>query len=404
MWLVINVYKVGVYIRLSKEEYNEEKASNSVINQKQLISEYIKKKDDLEFIDYYIDDGYSGTNFDRPAFKELLKDITNKKINTVIVKDLSRLGRNHIEVDNYLENIFPVYNVRFISIGDNIDSLNYSNDDNIIVPIKSLINGLYAKDISIKVKTALDAKRKNGEFIGSFAPYGYTKDENNNLIIDKESAYNVKIIFRMFLNGKSRKEIVDELNNRNILIPKYYRKSSNEMIMSKWNTDIINRLLRNETYIGMLIQGKKRKLSYRSSKIIDVNKDEWIVVPNHHQAIISKEDFEKVQVLLKKTTRVNKDNQIDLFSGYLKCADCGKELTIRKSKNLIYYYCSYYVRNKECTSHSINKVKLEELVKKEISKKKKVEDLNRSLISDMIDNIYVKENKQIDIKFKERNW
>ncbi len=262
------------------------------------------------------------------------------------------------------------------------------------------MNDLYAKDISIKVKTALDTKRKNGEFIGSFAPYGYIKDKNNNFIIDKEASYNVKKIFKMFLLGKSRKEIADYLNNQNILIPKLYKKSSNEIIMSRWNSEIINRLLRNETYIGNLVQGRKRKQSYRSTKIMDVNKDEWIVVPNHHQAIISKADFEKVQELLSKTKRVNKDNQIDLFSGYLKCADCGKELTIRKSKNQVYYYCSSYVRNKECTSHSINKIKLEELVKKEISKK--IENLNRKILSDIIENIYVKENKEIEIKFKER--
>lgn len=186
-----------------------------------------------------------------------------------------------------MENIFPLYNVRFISIGDNLDSINYKND-NITIPIKSLMNDLYAKDISIKVKTALDTKRKNGQFIGSFAPYGYIKDKNNNFIIDKEASYNVKKIFKMFLLGKSRKEIVDYLNNQNILIPKLYRKSSNEFVMSKWNSEIINRLLRNETYIGNLIQGRKRKQSYRSTKIIDINKDELIVVPNHHQAIIYK--------------------------------------------------------------------------------------------------------------------
>ncbi len=167
------IWKTAAYLRLSKED-KANIESNSILNQKLLIEKYISNKKDLKLIDYYIDDGYSGTNFNRPAFKELLKNITNKKINAVIVKDLSRFGRNHIEVDNYLENIFPLYNVRFISIGDNIDSLNYTND-NITIPIKSLMNDLYAKDISIKVKTALDVKRKNGEFIGSFAPYLYKR-------------------------------------------------------------------------------------------------------------------------------------------------------------------------------------------------------------------------------------
>ena len=190
-------YNIGAYIRISNEE-KDKLESNSINNQRVLINEYIAKHQDLNLIDYYIDDGYSGTSFNRPAFKRLLEDIRDKKVNAIIVKDLSRFGRNHIEVDNYIENIFPVLNVRFISIIDGFDSLkNLDGVDDLIVPIKNLINDAYAKDISKKVKTVLITKKKNGEFVGSYAPYGYCKSkfDKHKFIIDEEASKIVKIIF-----------------------------------------------------------------------------------------------------------------------------------------------------------------------------------------------------------------
>ena len=401
-------YKVAGYIRLSKEDKIKDE-SNSVVNQKAIINSYIKKNEDLELVDFYIDDGYSGTTFDRPDFKIMIRDITENKVNTIIVKDLSRFGRNHIESDNYLENILPCYNVRFISIIDDIDSLkNPKSVSSITVPLKNLMNDQYAKDISEKVKSTLKIKQLNGEFIGVTAPYGYLKDpkDKHKFIIDSESSYIVKKIFNMILLGKSRKEIAEHLNNKNVLTPSLYKLSkektnSEELLRSKkLNAEIVNRILRNETYIGTLIQNIKTKQNYRISKLIDVNKEEWIITENHHEPIISKEKFYEVQQILNRKAKANKNNEIDLFSGYLKCSHCGKHLVVRKSKNQIYYYCSSYLKDKSCLKYSINKMKLEQIVKDEINKRFNIEQLDRKTLNELIDMIYVIDKNNIKIEFK----
>lgn len=401
-------YKVAGYVRLSKEDKIKDE-SNSVTNQKAIMKSYIKNNTDLELVDFYIDDGYSGTTFDRPDFKRMIRDITENKVNTIIVKDLSRFGRNHIESDNYLENILPGYNVRFISILDDIDSLkNPKSVSSIAVPLKNLMNDQYARDISEKVKSTLKIKQLNGEFIGVTAPYGYLKNpkDKHKFIIDRESSYIVKKIFNMILLGKSRKEIAKHLNNKNILTPSLYKlnkekANTEELIVSKkWNAEIVNRILRNETYIGTLIQNIKTKPNYRTDKLIDVNKDKWIITENHHEPIISKEKFDEVQKLLNRKVKANKDNEIDLFSGYLKCLHCGNHLIIRKSKNQVYYYCSSYLKDKSCLKYSINKKRLEQIVKDEIIKKFNIEQLDRKTLNELIDMIYVIDKNNIKIKYK----
>lgn len=319
--------KIGVYLRLSKDEFDN-KESNSISNQKDLINNYIKMNKDFELTDYYIDDGYTGTNFNRPGFKRMLQDITSNKIDIVAVKDLSRLGRNHIEVDNYLENIFPLYNVRFISVTENIDINEKSASlNNIAIPIKSLINDLYSKDISDKVRTTLEVKKRNGEFIGPSASYGYLKDPKDKykFIVDLEASYTVKKIFNRILIGKSRKEIAEHLNEKEIPTPSLYKIAQNNIgnkqnvVSNKWNAEIVTRILRNQEYTGALIQGVKKKLNYRIDKLIDVNKDEWIITENHHKPIITKEKFDEVQEVLNKKIKANKDGTIDMFAGFLKC-------------------------------------------------------------------------------------
>ena len=221
-------YKVGAYLRLSKEEFNNEKESNSITNQKLIIDNYLKEHKEYKLVDYYIDDGYSGTTFDRPQYKRMLKDIVEGKVNTIIVKDLSRFGRNHIESDNYIENILPGYNVSFISIIDEIDSLkNPKSVSSIAVPLKNLMNDQYSRNISEKVRSILKIKQLNGEFIGVTAPYGYLKNskDKHKFIIDKEASYVVKKIFNMILLGNSRKEIAEHLNSKNILTPSLYKLS-----------------------------------------------------------------------------------------------------------------------------------------------------------------------------------
>ena len=401
-------YKVAGYVRLSKEDKIKDE-SNSVTNQKAIMKSYIKNNTDLELVDFYIDDGYSGTTFDRPEYKRMFKDIIDGKVNTIIVKDLSRFGRNHIESDNYLENILPGYNVRFISINDDIDSLkNPKSVSSIAVPLKNLMNDQYARDISEKVRSTLKMKQLNGEFIGVTAPYGYLKNpkDKHKFIIDRESSYIVKKIFNMILLGKSRKEIAEHLNNKNVLTPSLYKlskeKTNNEelTLSKKWNAEIVNRVLRNETYIGTLIQNIKTKPNYRTSKLIDVNKEEWIITENHHEPIIGKEKFYEVQQILNRKVKANKNNEIDLFSGYLKCSHCGNHLIIIKSKNQVYYYCSSYLKDKSCLKYSINKKRLEQIVKDEIIKKFNIEQLDRKTLNELIDMIYVIDKNNIKIKYK----
>ena len=392
-------YKVAGYVRLSKEDKIKDE-SNSITNQKAIINSFIKNNNEFELTDFYIDDGYSGTNFNRPEFKRMIKDITEEKVNTIIVKDLSRFGRNHIETDNYIENFLPGYNVRIISVNDNIDTLKSPKSTAYIeIPLRNLMNDYYARDISEKVKSTLKVKQQKGDFIGTFAPYGYLKDpkDRHRLIIDKEPSIIVKKIFEMISCGKSRKEVADFLNDNNVLTPSLYkiekeRANNEDIVLSKrWNAEIVNRILRNETYTGTLIQNVKVKPNYRDNKLIDVNKEDWIKIENHHEAIILKDDFDEVQKILDRKIKVNKNNEIDLFSGYLKCFYCGEHLIIRKSKNQVYYYCSSYIKNKSCLKYSINKKKLEELVINELKNLSSinVEKIDRKALSKNINMIYV---------------
>lgn len=357
-------WNVGVYLRLSSDD-GDKSESNSIGNQRSLIKRFITNDKELKIIDYYIDDGYSGTTFDRPDFERMIKDIKANKIDCIIVKDLSRLGRNYIEVGNYIEKEFPRYGVRFIAINDNVDSFKDPKSvNNVIVPFKNLMNDEYARDISNKVRSVLDNKRINGQFIGSTAPYGYTRDPNNKykFKVDSKAAKVVKKIFKMVLDGKSRNEIEKELNSLGVLPPALYKIDSStynyevKEEMKKWNRNKIDKILKNRTYVGDLIQGKRKKISHKIHKELEVDEEEWIVVENHHIPIISREDFEKVQdIIFDRTTRTKKNNEYDLFSGHLRCNECGNNLVLRKSKGYEYYYCSSYLYKKSCTSHSCKK-------------------------------------------------
>lgn len=358
-------------------------------------------------MDYYIDDGYSGTSFNRPEFKRLLEDIKDNKVNTIIVKNLSRFGRNHIEVDNYIENIFPMLNVRFISIVDEFDS--YENPDvldNFIIPIKNLLNDAYAKDISKKVKSALLTKRLNGDFIGTSATYGYLKDpkDKHKLIIDEEASKNVIKIFNDIIEGKTASEIANELNKKNVLTRALYKtKNNNIQVEKKWNAKMINVILQNRVYTGDLIQGKKKVENYRTHKLISASKDEWIVIENHHVPIISKDKFEKVQEIIKKNRCARSNKEKDLFFIFLKCSDCDSSFVLRKVKNYEYYHCTSYVRNSACTNHSIRKDKLIELVVEELNKKSKInkiDTLTRDILLKNIDNIIISQNGKVTVNFK----
>lgn len=366
-----------MYLRLSKED-GEKTESNSISNQREIINSYARKNQ-ITMIKEYVDDGYSGANFDRPNFKEMIKAAYDRKFNTIIVKDLSRFGRDYIEAGKYIQRIFPENGIRFISVNDNYDSKSADiNDTHLILPIKNFINDSYCRDISNKVKSSQKIKREKGDFISAFAPYGYKKSENNKnkLVVDEQVANNIKNIFDMKLLGYSSKAIADELNHLGVLTPRKYKESQgfkcNGFQNTKggnWSAKTVNRIIENEVYIGNTLQGKSVTLSYKNKKQIEKEKEEWIRAENTHEAIISKEVFTIANTMLKRDLNNSRGkDKIDIFTGMLFCKECGSSLIRRtvkyKKREEIFYICSKYNKEKSCTRHSIK----EETLIKAVSK------------------------------------
>lgn len=371
-------WRLGKYIRLSKEDLLRGRdESNSVINQRRLLEQYHQSHLD-EFYDgseqdVYVDDGKTGTDTDREDFQRLLSDVYSGRINCVIVKDLSRLSRNYTDAGNLIENLFVRLNVRFISLAEGVDS--YRNPDsisNIIVPITNVMNDQYCYQTSKKIRQVFDMKRRNGEFIGSYAPYGYVKDpkDKHALLVDPEAAEVVKSIFSMFLSGMNKRGITYYLNDHGTLCPTAYKQQQglkynapNAQGNPMWSTITIDTILKNRVYVGDMVQGRQRVKSYKIHIQERVPEEEWFIVENTHEAIIDRETFEKVQSLLKRDTRTApKEKQLYLFSGFLKCADCGRAMSRIASKGIyVYYQCGTYksLSKKACTMHSIKSDRLE---------------------------------------------
>lgn len=371
------IYRAGAYKRLSQDDGRGE-VSNSIINQTELIRDYGKKQSDIEIVAEYDDDGYSGTNFDRPGFLRMMEDIKAKKIDCVIVKDLSRFGRNYIEVGKYIERVFPFMGVRFISINDNYDSEGKKNEsDSLMLPFKNLVNDAYCRDISVKIRSQLDIKRKKGECISAFAVYGYQKsqEDKNRLVVDAYAAEIVQTVFRMKLQGINQQRIVDFLNDNGVLSPMEYKKSQGLKYstsfkihpVARWSVNAINRILTDEVYTGVMVQGKTSTPNYKVKTQIAKKPEEWIRVEGTHEAIIDFHDFQTVQELLKRDTRTAPEQkELYLFSGYLFCGDC-KNSMVRKAvpsggRKYYYYVCSTNKHSKGCSSHSVSEKKLTERV------------------------------------------
>ena len=353
-----------------------------------MLNEFIEEHDDLIVYDTYIDDGFTGTDFNRPSFQRLLEDMRNGNINCVIVKDLSRLGRNYIEVGNYIEQVFPLFNIRFIAINDFVDSFkNPSSTNTILVPFKNLINDEYCRDTSIKIRTSLNGKKKKGEFIGAFPSYGYIKEpkDKHKLIIDESVANIIKNIFYWNVNeGLGKIAICHRLNDLGILNPTGHKKLelgqnyNNYGIQDNtytWTPSTIRNILNNEVYIGNTVQGKRRTKSYKVHKVEQVPEEEWVRVENTHEAIIDKETFEKAQELSKRDTKVSqKTKELSIWAGFLRCSDCKRAMNKKSSTNKSgnkyeYYICSTYRKksNNLCTKHSIKVENLEKAVLKAIN-------------------------------------
>lgn len=356
-------YHVGLYIRLSKEDENEG-PSESVNNQKSLLTEFVKEHR-LSVYDTYVDDGWSGTNFDRPDFKRLTNDIEAKKVNMVITKDLSRLGRDYIMTGHYMERYFPENRVRYISLLDGIDT-GVDSTANDITPFRAIMNDMYAKDISKKIKSVKRDKQRKGLFIGGKPIYGYKMHptEKNKITIDEEAAPLVRHIFNMALEGMSCRRIAAQLNAENIPTPATYAGLNQGRIgpyAGLWSSERISEMLQNETYIGNMVQGRSVKVNYKSQKIIKQARENWVVVEGTHEPLIDRDAFQKVRMLVnsRKTTRSRTYDF--LLKGLIFCHECGYPMAVlnrmnAKGEDCLYFVCRTYQRFTKagvCSCHSI---------------------------------------------------
>lgn len=372
---VLNLFNVAIYIRLSREDGDKEE-SDSVGNQRKLLTEYVAKKEDFILYDIYVDDGYSGTNFNRPSFQRMIADIEDGKVNCVVVKDLSRFGRDYIDTGRYLERYFPELGVRFISVTDSIDSMKQAYD--MLLPIKNIFNEQYARDISKKIQATVKSKQKAGEFIGAFTSYGYKKSpvNKNKLVIDDYAADVVRRIFSLYIQGYGKQRIAKLLNAEGILCPAEYKKVNGENYKNcnrlesttYWSYSTINSILHREMYVGNMVQGTKHQRMRSKQK--KMPKEDWIIVENTHEPIIDKETWEKAQSLLKKRTReLDLETNKNIFAGFVKCGDCGramaKNMWKRADGSKTYsLYCGTYKRNGKqyCTPHTLPMAVLEDIV------------------------------------------
>ena len=383
-------YYTAVYLRLSKEDsdlslHDNKKESNSITNQKLIIEEFLKAMPEVEIYDYYIDDGYSGSNFERPDFKRMREDIYEGKVNMVIVKDFSRFGREYIDTGRYIQKIFPRLGIRFISVIDHFDSnAATANDMHLLVPVKNFVNDNYCRDISQRVRTHQEAMRKNGLYIGAYVAYGYKKDsdDKNTIVIDEQAADIVKKIFTWRLSGMNVYSIVSKLNELGIPSPMAYKRMQginfktgfSEGNQTMWCDSTVYGILKNKIYVGVLEQGKKSRISYKVKKTVNKPRDEWAVLEDNHDAIISKSDFKKVEQLSKRDTKRSKEERnVYLFSGMLFCKDCKKQMTRRctkyKGKQYVSYICSTYNKQQGCTRHGIKEEQITEIVLKALQEK-----------------------------------
>ena len=372
------IYTADIYLRLSKDDGDKEE-SDSIQNQRAFILDFLKNHPDIQIHKIRIDDGRSGVDFNRPAFIEMIEDVKAGLVNCIICKDFSRFSRNYIEAGKYIQVLFPQTGVRFIAVTDGYDSNKTQGyTGNIIVPFKNMINDAYCADISMKVRSHLDIKRKKGDFVGAFAVYGYMKDKSNKskLVIDDFAADVVRDIFKWKLEGISSQGIADKLNAGGVLSPMEYKKfiglryntTFKVNTTAKWQSVTVNRILTNPVYIGTLEQGKQSRPNYKVRKSNAVPKEHWIRIEEAHEPIIEKTIFETVQELLKQDTKaVTRGGKVFPLSGMIVCGDCGGAM-IRKTntKNGVrypYYICREHRANKDfCSTHTISATACENAV------------------------------------------
>ena len=409
-------FNVGIYIRLSQEDKDKkyESDSESVANQKELLKSYVKNNN-FNLVGEYVDDGYSGTDFERPGFQKLIEDIKRKKINCVIVKDLSRLGRDHVMTGYYIETFFPENNVRFISILESYDSFKNqaSNDSSTFI---IACNDYYSKQNSIKIRNVLSDKRKRGKFVGSLPSYGYMRDpeDKGHLIPNPETAPVVKNIFEWRANGVGPTEIANRLNEQHIPTPSGYkgiRYSTRLIDRNNWNISTVKKILSNKIYTGDMIQHTQSKISYKSKKKITLDEQLWDIVECTHEALVDKDTFYYIKNLMKNNTRqseIKTNRKRRLLEGKLFCKECGNKLSVAYRKNHDYWTvnCNRYSRDPvrgRCSSHFFPYNYLEEEVLEKFNntvskliKKLDIKELNNDVNNQLNNNTHkIEENLKI---------
>ena len=399
------IYKVAAYLRLSQEDGDKD-VSDSIVSQKSIIENKVRELgNEFAIVDFYIDDGYTGLNTNRPAFQKMLKDIESKKINTIITKDLSRLSRNSFEANYYIELYFLERNIRYISILDSVDTF-IKNSNNDMIQFKTLINDWYSKDISRKIKSGVWARKEKGLYLGSRAPYGYSKSKNNKnlLIVNKEQAEIVKLIFEKFDNGEKQADIARYLEENKVLAPSSYdERGILRKNIYKWNSSV-GKILRNKVYLGHTEYGKTINLSYKSEKVKYMPRSEWKIVKNTHEAIIDSELFERIQRRLNIESKTKSQKYEWILNGLVHCKECGSQMILKvehtdsktiKSKRL---HCIEGTRKHSkvfCNrkSKGINEESLTKIVLKNISNK-----IYKIMNTDELENLILRQYKENNTK------
>lgn len=378
-------YRVGIYTRLSKDDGTDGE-SISIDTQKHFLTKYVKENN-WQITEIYVDDGYSGTNFERPDFQRMIRDIENNKLDCVITKDLSRLGRNYLQCGYYLEVFFPEHNVRYIALSDGVDTINNTSMD--ITPFRNLLNEMYVKDTSKKIKTAIRTRFENGKCMVTYAPYGYLKDPNdhNHLIVDEEIRPIIKTIYDLCTEkGYGVRKIMQYLRKNKVIRPSAYLNKRGIKGFERyakyeeysWSENGVRAILRSPVYAGNLVGYKRVKLSMKSKKRVSRKPEEWKVVYNTHEGIVSQEQWDLAQELMNKRRPEKTDSGYEnIFAGIIKCADCGYALcptTAHRRKrpqviDCIQYVCNNYDQYgvKNCTQHSIEARTLQELVLQDVN-------------------------------------
>ncbi len=382
-----NIYAAAVYLRLSKEDGDVcgkggREESNSITNQKRLIHDFLKGREDIRVYKEYVDDGYTGSDFRRPSFQKMIKDMEAGKVNLIIVKDLSRFGREYIEAGRYIQKIFPAAGVRFIAVTDQYDSLTADQmQKNIVIPVKNFVNDAYSADLSVKIRSHLDSKRRNGEYTGAYVSYGFIKEEgdHNRLTPDPVAGENVKLIFRWKMDGMSNSQIAERLNSLGILSPAEYKRSLGiryrsgfqKNLYSRWSPAAVGRILANPLCKGLVVQGKWERINHKIKKMVARPEAEQSRFWQEDLAIIGEKRFAIMQELLKKDTRtIPGKTRGSLLGGILFCPDCGRQMirrkTVCKGKETVFYICKTYNVEKNCTRHSVREQELISLVKEAV--------------------------------------